>query len=69
MDNFAISVDKSAKPVDNFLGLKKLSTGKPTYPHFIHRVIHKQNSWKILIKKDKKSYPQKIPPNNNNLYI
>ena len=24
VDNFAISVDKSAKPVDKFLGLKKL---------------------------------------------
>jgi len=28
-----------------FLAKKKLSTRKPTYPHFIHRVIHRQKSF------------------------
>jgi hypothetical protein len=54
VDNFAISVDNSTKPVDNFLGSKKLSTGKPTYPHFIHRLIHRQNACIVLINKYKK---------------
>jgi hypothetical protein len=54
--------------VDNFFGQKKLSTGKPTYPHFIHRVIHRQNSWRLLIIKYKKKLStENAFPNNNNL--
>jgi hypothetical protein len=70
VDNFGISVDKSTKPVDNFLGQKKLSTGKPTYPHFIHRLIHRQNACMILINKDKKKLStENARPNNNSLLI
>ncbi|MFZ1828653.1 MAG: hypothetical protein WAW42_07780 [Candidatus Competibacteraceae bacterium] len=68
VDNFAISVDNSTKPVDNFLGLKKLSTGKLTYPHFIHRLIHRKNGLNYLIDKNKKKLStEKAFPNNNSL--
>jgi hypothetical protein len=53
------------------LAPKKLSTGKPTYPHFIHRVIHRQKSLKILIKNNKKklSTESRLANNNNLLNI
>ena len=71
VDKSAISVDKSAQPVDNFSRAKKLSTGKPTYPHFIHRVIHRQNARNNMIINHKKklSTENGLPNNNNLLYI
>ena len=70
VDKSAISVDKSAKPVDNFSRAKKLSTGKPTYPHFIHRLIHRKNRLnRLIIKNKKKLSTENGLPNNNNLLI
>jgi hypothetical protein len=70
VDKSAIFVDKSANPVDNLSTGKKLSTGKPTYPHFIHILIHRQNARNNLIFNNKKKLSTKNAlPNNNNLYI
>jgi len=68
VDKSAFSVDKSAKPVDKVIHRKKLSTGKPTYPHFIHRVIHRQKSCNLLILNLKKKLStENALPNNYNL--